>query len=176
MNWREYVLNLKNNNYFIYSKHKDNTGQRELFKQDQQTKAFQVKTEQSEKPTVSNISGTFSLLLPLDLKSVPIFQKSTNNISIFNVIFHILQNQVTPWSRVLPKKLTGLQLVKKFPTFYRTQRFITAFTRALTFYKTHTIYFLCVLAAELQLTKISVTAMARYHIPCTYLLNSEIHK
>jgi hypothetical protein len=24
----------------------------------------------------------------------------------------------TPWSRVLPEKLTGPQLVKKFPAFY----------------------------------------------------------
>jgi len=37
---------------------------------------------------------------------------------------------LTPWSRVLLKKLTGSQLVKKFPTFYETQRFITAFTSA----------------------------------------------
>ena len=35
---------------------------------------------------------------------------------------------LTPWCRVLPEKLTGLQLVKKFPTFYGTQRFITALT------------------------------------------------
>ena len=31
---------------------------------------------------------------------------------------------VTPWCRVL-EKLTGLQLVKKFPTFHGTRRFIT---------------------------------------------------
>jgi hypothetical protein len=37
---------------------------------------------------------------------------------------------LTPWSRVLPEKLTGLQLVKKFPAFYRTRRFITALTSA----------------------------------------------
>jgi hypothetical protein len=36
----------------------------------------------------------------------------------------------TPWSRVLLEKLTGFQLVKKLPTFYGTQRFITAFTSA----------------------------------------------
>ena len=35
---------------------------------------------------------------------------------------------VTPWCRVFLEKLTGLQLVKKFPAFYGTQRFITAFT------------------------------------------------
>ena len=37
---------------------------------------------------------------------------------------------LTPWSRILLEKLTGSQLVKKFPTFYGTRRFITAFTRA----------------------------------------------
>jgi len=34
----------------------------------------------------------------------------------------------TPWSRVLLEKLTGFQLVKKFPAFYGTWRFITAVT------------------------------------------------
>jgi len=34
------------------------------------------------------------------------------------------------WSRVLLENLTGLQLVKKFPAFYGTRRFITAFTSA----------------------------------------------
>ena len=35
---------------------------------------------------------------------------------------------LTPWWRVLLDKLTGLQLVKKFPSFHGTQRFITALT------------------------------------------------
>ena len=35
-----------------------------------------------------------------------------------------------PWSRVLLEKLTGFQLVQKFPTFYGSIRFITAFTSA----------------------------------------------
>jgi hypothetical protein len=35
----------------------------------------------------------------------------------------------TPWSRVLLEKLTVTQLVKKFPTFYGIQTFITVFTR-----------------------------------------------
>ena len=38
---------------------------------------------------------------------------------------------LTPWSRVLFEKLTGLQLAKKFPTFCGTQRFIVTFTSAL---------------------------------------------
>ena len=37
---------------------------------------------------------------------------------------------LTPWSRVLLEKVTGFQLVKKFPTFHGTWRFITAFTSA----------------------------------------------
>ena len=35
---------------------------------------------------------------------------------------------LTPWCRVLLEKLTGLQLVKKFPAFHVTRRFITALT------------------------------------------------
>ena len=33
---------------------------------------------------------------------------------------------LTPWCRFFLEKLTGLQLAKKFPAFYRTLRFITA--------------------------------------------------
>ena len=45
-----------------------------------------------------------------------------------------LQEAQTPcgmqWNRGLPETLTGPQLVRKFPAFYGTQRFITALTRA----------------------------------------------
>jgi len=37
---------------------------------------------------------------------------------------------LTPRCRVLPEQLTGLQLVKKFPAFHGTRRFITALTSA----------------------------------------------
>jgi hypothetical protein len=36
----------------------------------------------------------------------------------------------TPWSRVFPEKLTVPQLVKKFLVFYKSRRFVTAFTTA----------------------------------------------
>ena len=36
------------------------------------------------------------------------------------------QHLLTPWRRVLREKLLGFQLVKKFPAFYGTRRFITA--------------------------------------------------
>jgi len=35
---------------------------------------------------------------------------------------------LTPLSKVLLEKLTGLQLIKKLPAFYGNRRFITAFT------------------------------------------------
>ena len=37
---------------------------------------------------------------------------------------------LTPRNRVLLEKLTRSQLVKKFPTFYGTRKFITEFTSA----------------------------------------------
>ena len=49
---------------------------------------------------------------------------SDTNVSTKNFTYLL-----TPWSTVL-EKLTGSQLVKKFPTFYGTRRFITAFTSA----------------------------------------------
>jgi len=42
------------------------------------------------------------------------------------VIFTLLY--FTPWCRILLEKLIGLQLVKKFPAFHGTRRFITALT------------------------------------------------
>ena len=41
---------------------------------------------------------------------------------------YLLTYLLTPWCRVLLEKLTGLQLVKKFPAFHGTRRFIIALT------------------------------------------------
>ena len=46
------------------------------------------------------------------------------------LLTNLLTYLLTPCSRVLLKKLTSSQLVKKFPAFYGTPRFITAFTSA----------------------------------------------
>jgi hypothetical protein len=46
------------------------------------------------------------------------------------LLTHSLTHSLTPHSTVLLEKLTGLQPVKKFPAFYGTRRFITAFTSA----------------------------------------------
>ena len=40
----------------------------------------------------------------------------------------VLMYLLTPWCRALLEKLTGLQLVKKFPAFHGTRRFITTLT------------------------------------------------
>ena len=42
----------------------------------------------------------------------------------------LLTYALTPWSRVILEKPTGSQLVKNFPAFYGTRRFMTAFTSA----------------------------------------------
>ena len=44
------------------------------------------------------------------------------------LLTYLLTYLLTPLSRVLLEKLTGLQLVKKFPAFHGTRRFITALT------------------------------------------------
>jgi len=46
------------------------------------------------------------------------------------LLTYLLTSLLTPWSRVLLEKITGVQLVKKFPSFYGNQRFITAFASA----------------------------------------------
>jgi hypothetical protein len=44
-----------------------------------------------------------------------------------------INHSLIPWTTVLLEKLTGSQPVKKFPEFYGTRKFITAFTRAHSF-------------------------------------------
>jgi len=41
---------------------------------------------------------------------------------------YLLTYLLAPWCRVLLEKLTGLQLVKKFPAFHGLRRFITTLT------------------------------------------------
>ena len=54
--------------------------------------------------------------------------KRVPHVTASKIIKHILTYLLTPWSRVLLEKPTGLQLVKKFLAFYGTRRFITALT------------------------------------------------
>jgi len=50
-------------------------------------------------------------------------------VSIWPLPSFVLCSLLAPWSRVL-EKLAGFQLVEKFPAFYGTRNFITAFTSA----------------------------------------------
>jgi len=43
---------------------------------------------------------------------------------------HVRSLKTNPNELVLPEKVTGSELVKKFPAFYRIRRFIAAFTSA----------------------------------------------
>ena len=50
---------------------------------------------------------------------------------LFHFEYHLVfvnSYLLTPWCRFLLEQLTGLQLVKKFPAFHGTRRFITALT------------------------------------------------
>ena len=49
---------------------------------------------------------------------------------LFKTLWLEFDYLLTPWSRVLLEKLASLHLVKKFPTFYGTRRFLTALTSA----------------------------------------------
>ena len=61
------------------------------------------------------------------------FLNISRNNSMFKIGLNIREfirssalHLLTPWSRVILEKLASLQLVKKFPAFYGTQRFLTA--------------------------------------------------
>ena len=58
------------------------------------------------------------------LKEMQIPGKIVRLVNMVTLTYSLL----TPRCRVLPEQLTGLQLVKKFPAFHGTRRFITALT------------------------------------------------
>ena len=72
--------------------------------------------------------GTHKQCLRLNCSKFLTFQ-----ISILRKLYlltYLLIYLLTSWSRVLLEKVTGFQLVKKFPAIFGTQRFISAFTSA----------------------------------------------
>ena len=93
---------------------------------------------------IINIKDWTLLSVPspkLQLLSPPSLRSSNCSPSLWSVVvwfqrdsvlWHSLQVSIsyllTPWRRILLEKLTGLQLVKKFPAFHGTRRFITALT------------------------------------------------
>jgi len=61
---------------------------------------------------------------------------------------------LTPWSRVLLEKLTGFQLVKKFPAIYGIRRFTTAFTCPHHLTSTHSTFIYIHVAGRNQRSKV----------------------
>ena len=57
-----------------------------------------------------------------------VYKRLYKNLVITYFLTYLFTYLLTPWCRVLVEKLTGLQLVKKFPAFHGTRRFITALT------------------------------------------------
>ena len=57
-----------------------------------------------------------------------VYDKLYHSVLFSHLLTYLLTYLLTPWCRVLLEKLTGLRLVKKFPAFHRTRRFITALT------------------------------------------------
>jgi hypothetical protein len=70
-----------------------------------------------------NILGT-----EITWRYVSNYANNNNNNNIIEIVSVCLL--LTPRIRVLLEKLAGSQLVKKFPAFYGTQRFIPTFTSA----------------------------------------------
>jgi hypothetical protein len=84
---------------------------------------------------LSVITETFSMcwrdywnLLRLTLYDYHFLNCVLSSRAIENIHCFKITYLLTPWCRVLPEQLTGLQLVKKFPSFHGTRRFITALT------------------------------------------------
>ena len=49
---------------------------------------------------------------------------------VFDCVICLLTYLLAPWSRIRLENLTGYQLIKKFPAFYGSRKFITALTSA----------------------------------------------
>ena len=89
------------------------------------------------KQTIYRLS-LWTVFQPMSISSVPDVKWFCNNKNVLCVqwmVRHFVHHSVltyllSPSSRVLLEKLTGSQLVKKFPTFYETRRFVTAFISA----------------------------------------------
>ena len=75
------------------------------------------------------LSSTFTITIHKNLTSWRI-QTLTKTLTKPFTLTYLLTYLLTPCSTALLEKLTSFQLVKKFPAFYRTQRFITTNTSA----------------------------------------------
>jgi len=81
------------------------------------------------KPSSGNHTTNMALCHRVFVKKYPISKKIYRCILRWTSQVASEHVEVTPCSRTLPEKVTGSQLVKNFPAYYGTQRFMTAFTR-----------------------------------------------
>ena len=94
-----------------------------LYTSGHETAAFVRKPADGEIPTkATNLPTRNRLLFSLPQDTVT-FQSLAVTVCTTSLTYLL-----TPWCRVPLELLTGLQLVKKFPTFHGTRRFITALT------------------------------------------------
>jgi len=87
-------------------------------------------------------SGRAENLVPTGIRSRTVQPVVSNNYILpYKNTIYVL----TPWSRVLHEKITGLQLAKKFPAFHGTRRSSTALTsvRQLSLFRTSPIQSTC---------------------------------
>ena len=92
------------------------------------------------------------------------------------LLTYLLTQSLTPYSTVLLEKLTGSHLVKKFPAFYGTRRFITAFASArhMSISWASSIHFLPKQDSTLNLQKI-ITNLKRSICTNTIWIGNESH-
>jgi hypothetical protein len=82
------------------------------------SRSWEMSLHNISKPTAWCISNSFKIM----------FWYSFLNHRLTYLLTYLRTYLLTPWSRVLLEKLIGSQLVKKFPVFYGTRRFIATFT------------------------------------------------
>jgi len=88
-------------------------------------------------------------------------------VCVYIYIYYLLN----PWCRVILEKLTGLQLVKKFPAFHGTRRFISAPTSVRYIY----IYiYICVCVCVC--VRVCARTLAKIGTGCPYLLLLRVNR
>ena len=76
----------------------------------------------------SSLSGAISIIIGDDMVTMCGWAATSSVIACLIPVPDIHPYLLTPRCRVLLEKLTGLQLLKKFPAFHGTRRLITALT------------------------------------------------
>jgi hypothetical protein len=79
--------------------------------------------------TISEILGKFEMWCWRRMEKIS-WTDRVRNEEMLHTVKEERNITLTPWSTVLPEKLKCPKLLKKFPAFYGTRRFITVYTKA----------------------------------------------